>query len=59
MLISQVRGQVKAKIMDKSGHELVITRTMQVSRQKTGALKFQALDNTITRLDERTKDVNT
>ncbi|OXU24483.1 hypothetical protein TSAR_014049 [Trichomalopsis sarcophagae] len=51
-----VRGQVKAKILDKSGQELVIIRTMQVSRQKTGALKFQALDNTITRLDERTKD---
>ncbi|XP_001600265.2 DNA repair protein RAD50 [Nasonia vitripennis] len=51
-----VRGQVKAKILDKSGQELVIIRTMQVSRQKTGALKFQALDNTITRLDARTKD---
>ncbi|XP_011499172.1 PREDICTED: DNA repair protein RAD50 [Ceratosolen solmsi marchali] len=50
-----VRGQVKAKIVDKNGDKLIVTRTMQVSRQKTGALKFQALDNTITRIDEQTK----
>ena len=48
---------MKAKIVDKSGHELVVTRTMQVARQKNGTLKFTALDNTITRIDEATKEV--
>ncbi|XP_014216557.1 DNA repair protein RAD50 [Copidosoma floridanum] len=51
-----VRGQVKAKILDKKGQELVVTRTMQVTRQKNGTLKLQGLDNTITRINEKTND---
>lgn len=51
----QTRGQVKGKIVDKRGRDLVITRTMQVSRQKNNSLKFQAVDNIISRFDDKGK----
>ncbi|KAL7302008.1 hypothetical protein TKK_0005245 [Trichogramma kaykai] len=50
-----VRGQVKAKIIDKHGNEIIVVRTCQVSRIKSGTLKFQALDNTLKRFNPKTQ----
>ncbi|KAJ8687829.1 hypothetical protein QAD02_023623 [Eretmocerus hayati] len=51
-----VKGNVKGRIIDRTGQELIVARTVQVTRQKNGTLKFQALDNTITKLDKVTKE---
>lgn len=53
----KIRGAVKAEFKDRNGDNFTVTRTIEASRNEN-AVKFKTLDNSISKVNARTKEVS-